>query len=104
MSVPGGGGVFRTSGNRESPSPRENARWARASIGRCFLSGWEGVRVFQSSGKYSEERPLVRALPVSGALKTNMEGKEAGSLGAAGFCVEGAQALLSLARFLLYLQ
>ena len=51
MFVPGQGGVLRTRGKRESPLPRGIVRHARALIGRCILSGGEGVGVPRSSGR-----------------------------------------------------
>ena len=51
MFSPGGGGIFSIRGNRERPSLRGMVRWARASIGRCFRLGGEGVGVRQFSGR-----------------------------------------------------
>jgi len=48
---PRGGGVCKTSGRRLRPSCRGRVRCARASIGRCFLMGGEGVFVFQLRGR-----------------------------------------------------
>ena len=46
----------------------------------------------------------MRSLAVSSALKVNMEGKGGDNLAAAGFWVGGAYAILSPAKFLLYMQ
>jgi len=47
MFSPGGGGACRTSGRRVRPSCRGRVRCARASTGRWFLIGGEGVFVSQ---------------------------------------------------------
>ena len=104
MSVPGGGGAWRTMGRRESPPMRGMTRCAIASMGRCFLMGGLGVAERQSRGRYTEERPLVRCREESWALKTDREGKEGGRRAAAGLWVGGAQATLRAARRLRYLQ
>ena len=75
MFVPDGGRVCRTSGRRVRPSCRGRVRWARASTGRCFLRGGVGTLVRQSSGRYTEERPIVWCLDESWALKEEREGK-----------------------------
>jgi len=49
-------------------------------------------------------RPFVRCLDESWALKEEREGKDGGSLAAAGLAHGGAQAILSSDRRLLYLQ
>ena len=77
---------------------------ARASTGRCFLKGGEGTRVRQSRGRYTEERPFVRCLDESWALKEEREGKDGGSLAAAGFEYGGAQATRRAPSRLRYLQ
>jgi len=46
-----GGGACRPSGRRLRPSCRGRVRCARASTGRCFLKGGEGVLVFQLRGR-----------------------------------------------------
>jgi len=79
-------------------------RCARVSTGRCFLRGGEGTLVRQSRGRYTEERPLVRCLVESWALKEEREGNDGGSLAAAGFVYGGAQATLRAASRLRYLQ
>jgi len=104
MLVPGGGRVCRTSGNHVRPSRRGRVRCARASTGRCFLKGGEGTFVRQSRGRYTEERPFVRCLDESGALKGEREGKESGSLAEAGFAYGGAKATLRAASRFRYLQ
>jgi len=104
MSVPDGGREWRTRGRRERPSCSGMVRCARASTRRCFLIGGEGTWVRQSRGRYTEERPLVRCLDESWALKAETEGKEGGSLAAAGFAYGGAQATLRAASRLRYLQ
>ena len=58
----------------------------------------------QSSGRYTEDRPLVRCLDESWALNDEREGKDGGSLAAAGFVYGGAQATLRAASRLRYLQ
>jgi len=88
MSVPGGGRVCNMRGRRESPSCSGKVRCARASTGRCFLTGGEGTLVRQSRGRYTEERPLVRCLDASWALKEERDGKDCGSLAAAGFAYD----------------
>lgn len=59
--MPGSGDVLSTSGNHESPSLRGIVRRAWVSIRRCFLSGGDGIRVFQSKDRYTEESSLVMA-------------------------------------------
>jgi len=86
------------------PACRGGVRCARGSIGRCFLNGGEGISVHQSRGRYTEERPLVRCLDESWALKAEREGKDCGSLAEVGLVSGGAQAMLRAARRLLYLQ
>ena len=54
------------------------------STGRCFLWGGEATFVYQLRGRYTEERPIVRCLDVSWALKEEREGKVGGSLAEAG--------------------
>src|ERR1700761_6449693 len=100
MSEPGGGGAWRTIGRRESPSIKGTIRCAMASMGGGFLMGGGGAGVRQSSGRYTEERPLVRCLEESWALKLEREGKEAGRRAAAGFWVGGAQAARRAASLL----
>jgi len=73
-------------------------------MGRCFLIGGEGTSVRQLRGRYTEERPTVRCLEASLALKEERDGKDCGSLAEAGFASGGAQATLRAARRLLYLQ
>ena len=51
MLAPRGGGVCRTSGMRVRPSCRGRVRCARASTGRCFPKGGEGVLDFQLKGR-----------------------------------------------------
>jgi len=51
MFVPGGGREWRTRGRRERPSCSRMVRCARASTGRCFLVGGEGILVRQSRGR-----------------------------------------------------
>ena len=104
MSVPGGGRVCSIRGRRESPSCSAVVRCARASTGRCFLTGGEGTLVRQSRGRYTEERPLVRCLDASWALEGERDGKDCGSLAAAGFAYGGPQATLRAASRLRYLQ
>jgi len=66
-------------------------RRARASTGRCFLSGGEGILVRQSRRRYTELRPFARCLDGSWALKAEREGKEGGSLAGTGLAFgEGA--------------
>ena len=50
MFVLGAGAACKTRGKRMRPSCRGKVRRARASIGRCFLSGGEGTFVRQSKG------------------------------------------------------
>jgi len=104
MSVPGGGRVCSTRGRRESPSCSGRVTCVRGSTRRCFLTGGEGTLVRQSRGRYTEERPLVRCLDASWALKEERDGKDCGSLAAAGFAYGGAQATLRAASRLRYLQ
>jgi len=66
--------------------------------------GGEGISERQSRGRYTEERPLVRCLDESWALKEERDGNEGGSLAAAGFAYGGAQATLRAASRLRYLQ
>jgi len=75
-----------------------------ASTGRCFLIGGEGTSVRQLRGRWTEERPVVKYLEASWALKEEREGKVCRSLAAAGLAFGGAQAILRAARRLLYLQ
>jgi len=51
-----------------------------------------------------EERPFVRCLDESWALNDEREGKDGGSLAAAGFAYGGAQATLRAVSCLRYLQ
>ena len=51
MFAPGGGGACWTSGRRVRPSCRGRVKCARASTGRCFVIGGEGVLVFQLRGR-----------------------------------------------------
>jgi len=104
MFVPGGGRVYRTRGRHVRPSCSGMVRCARASTGRCFLKGGEGTLVRQSRGRYTEERPFVRCLDESWALKDEREGNDGGSLAAAGLAYGGAQATLRAASRLRYLQ
>jgi len=104
MFVPGGGGACNISGKHVRPSCRGRVRCARASTGRCFLIGGEGTSVCQLSGRYTEERPTVRCLEASWALKEERDGKDLGSLAEAQLPFGGAQAILRAARRLLYLQ
>ena len=60
--------------------------------------------VRRSRGRYTEERPFVRCLDESWALNDEREGKDGGSLAAAGFAYGGAQATLRAASRLRYLQ
>ena len=46
-------------GRRERPPIRGMTRCAMASMGRCFLMGGVGTVERQSSGRYTEDRPLV---------------------------------------------
>ena len=50
------------------------------------------------------ERPIVRSLEASWALKDEREGKDRWSLAETGLVFGGAQAILRVARPLLYLQ
>jgi len=79
-------------------------RWARASTGRCFLRGGEGILVRQLRGRYTEERPIVRYLDESWALGEEREGKDTGSLAETWLAYGGAHAILRAAKRLLYLQ
>jgi len=49
--APGGGGACRTSGTHVRPSCRGRVRCARASTGRCFVTGGERDLVFQLRGR-----------------------------------------------------
>jgi len=51
-----------------------------------------------------EERPTVRCLEESWALKEEREGKDSGTRAEAGLAPGGAQPTLRVARRLLYLQ
>ena len=64
----------------------------------------EGIFVHQSRGRYTEERPFVRCLDKSWALKEERQGKDCGSLAEAGLAYGGAQATLRAAKRLVYLQ
>jgi len=75
-----------------------------ASTGRCFLIGGQGTSVRQLRGRLTEERPIVRCLEAPWALKEDREGKDCGSLAAAGLAFRGAQETLRVARRLLNLQ
>jgi len=50
MSVPGRQGACMLRGRRVRPSCKGRVRCARASTGRYFLSGGEGIFVCQSRG------------------------------------------------------
>ena len=102
--VAGGGGACKTRGTHVRPSCRGRVRWARASTGRCFLRGREGILVRQLRGSYIEERPFVRCQDESWALKEEREGKDSGRLAEAGLAYGGAHAILRAAKRLLYLQ
>jgi len=73
-------------------------------MGRCFQIRGEGTSQRQSRGRYMEERPFVWCLEESCTRNTAGEGKEEGSLAAAGAVVERAQAMQRAPRGLLYLQ
>jgi len=73
------------------------------SIKRCFLKGGEGTFVRQLRGRYTKDRPFVRCLDESWALKEERQGKNDGSLAKAGLAYEGAQGTLRAAKRLLYL-
>ena len=51
MFVPGGEGGCKTRGNCLRPSCGSRVRCTKASIGRCFLSGGEGISDRQSRGR-----------------------------------------------------
>jgi len=51
MFAPGGGGGCSTRARRVRPSSRGRVRCGRASIGRWFLLGSEGVFVLQLRGR-----------------------------------------------------
>ena len=70
-------------------------------MGRCFLIGGKGTLVRQSRGRYTGERPFVRCLDESWALKEEREGNHCGSLAEAGLAFGGAQATLLAAKRLL---
>jgi len=103
MLVPGGGSACRTSRRHERRSYRGSGRSARASTGRWFLIGDEGVFVFQLRGRETDESPIVRCLDLCWALNKEREGKDCGSLAEAGLAYEGAHASLRAARRLRYL-
>jgi len=82
--TPVGGRAWRTRGKWESPSCRARVRCASPSTGRSFLIGGDGTFVRHSKGRYTGERPFVRCLEESWALKTEREGNEMGSLAVTG--------------------
>jgi len=104
MFVLGGSGACRTRGRHVRPPCWGRVRCARASIGRCFLIGGEGIFVRQPRGRYTEERPFVRCLDESWALKEEREGNDCWSLAEAGLAFGGAYGIPMAARRLLYLQ
>jgi len=68
--------MWRTRGKCKSPSRRVRVRWASASNRTSLLIGGDEMSVHQSRGRYMEERPCVRCLEESWALKMEREGKE----------------------------
>jgi len=98
MLVLSGGGACKTRGKRVRPSCRGWVRSVNASTGSCFLSSGEGIFVRQSRERYTELKPLVRCLDDSWALQVDREGKDGGSLAAAGLVHGVAQATLRAAR------
>ena len=104
MSELGGGGAFSTRGRLERPWVKGMVRCAMASMGSCFRIGGAGTRERQPRGRYTEDRPRVRCLEEYWALKVEREGKDGGSLAAAGLRVGEAQAIRRAARHLRYPQ
>jgi len=45
----------------DSPRVKGIVRWATASTGRWFLIGGTGRVDFQCRGRYTDDKPLVRA-------------------------------------------
>ena len=104
MFVLGWGGVCSTRGRRVRHSCRGRVRCAKVLTGRCFLSRGEGTFVHKSRGRQMEERPFVRCLDESWALKEEREGKDRWSLAEAGLALGGRQATRRVARQVLYLE
>jgi len=74
-------------------------------IDREVLSqGWGGNFLSPAEGAVYEERPCVRCLEESWALKEEREGKDSGSLAEAGLAYGGAHATLRAAKRLLLLK
>jgi len=82
----------------DSPCVKGMVLWATASIGSWFLIGGTGRGVFQWSGRYTDEEPLVRALEESCARLGEREGKDAWRRAVAGFVSGGEQTTQSAAR------
>jgi len=51
MLLPTGKGAWRTRGKQVRPHCRGCVRCAKASIGRCFLVGGDGMDLRQSRGR-----------------------------------------------------
>ena len=79
MSVPACGGVVSMRGNRKRLSLIDRVWCTSPSMRRCFLIEGEETSVLQSKGRYTEVKPTVWCREESSALKTEREGKEAGS-------------------------
>jgi len=80
-----------------SPWVKGMVLWATASIGRWFLIGGTGLGVFQWRGRFTDVRPVVKALEESLARCEDRDGKEAWSQAVAGFTSGGEDTTLSAA-------
>jgi len=69
--------------------------WATAPIGRWFLIGGTGLGVFQWRGRYTDLRPLVKALKESPARCANRDRKETWRRAVAEFTSGGEHTTLS---------
>jgi len=80
------------------PSWKGRVRGARASTGRCFVSGGEGTSRPPAKREVYGGKAFVRCLDESWALRQEKQGKEGGSLGEAGLAYGGALATLRAAK------
>jgi len=81
-----------------SPWVKGIVLWAAASIRRWFLIGGTCLGVSQWRGRYTDVRPLVKALEESPARYWDKEGKETWRRAIAGFTSGGEPTTLSAAN------
>jgi len=75
---------------------------ATLSTGRWFIIGGTGRGVFQFRGRWTDLRPLVRALDESGTRCPEMEGRERWRRAVGGFTLGGEHTTLSAASLCLW--